>query len=248
MPGALVLGGATSDRVTVTAAAAINNLDPMTLLTWIYPTTLSNNRMFGSKVNAGNTIGWIWLLTGGAPSKLQFNRYRATTGTNYKTPASTVTTSTWQMFATVYDSAAGAGNIVKHYRGVIGTDAVDVGNDGSPTDGSGANTDDSTYDLKVGNGVNDALAIQGSVAAFAVFGAALSLADIKSWQKRPRKTVGSNTAKLFQRFGKYGTDVFEYTGLTTAITGCSQGNGVPLDQGESVFERNPTTGLYQMSA
>lgn len=227
--GSLVYGALTSDRTVITAAAAINALNPFTYIGWFYPTTLTTNRMFMSKSSGGNGPQLVVATT----DRLRLLVDRATTDTDYASVNSTLTTNAWQLLCATYNSANGAGLVAHLYRGTLSALATEVSY-ATQTDGSGAVTDDSARDLVIGNYTGANLALQGRCAIAAVFAVELSLADIQSWQRRPRKTVGANVAKMFCRQGKYGADCIEYTGLTAAVTGATQGDGVPLWQGDGL--------------
>lgn len=232
MPGALVFGANTSDRVDFGSPAACDDLDPFTYLVWVFPTTLTGNRCFVAK-SSNVSVGKVFNL-GGTASRMNLAVSRATTSTSYQSASSTVTTGAWQLLAVSFNSAAGAGLVGRMYRGTVGALATEV-TYAVQTDGSGAVTTDAAETLFVGNHAALILAIQGRIGVAAVFGAELTLAQIQSWQRRPRKTVGANVAKMFTRLGKYGADAIEYTGLTGTVTGATQGDGVPLLQDDNSY-------------
>ena len=251
MPGSLLFGGATSDRVDIGSAAGIDDMNPFTILMWVNVNTLTNQRCFWTKAtNAGTTFGLFRLtLTAG---DVQFSRARATTGTAFTTNNTPLaSTGAWKFLAVNFDTTATAGNVCNIYAGGIGTAATEC-TYSTATDGSGAITSDAAGNFVIGNNeFNRTTALQGNIAMFAIFKATMSLADIQSWQLRPRVTVGSNTAQAFFRLGNEGnTTQQDYSGNanTGTTTGATQGNGPGLDQGDCLWQRDSISGLYQMSA
>ena len=246
MPGALVFGAAASDRVSIAAAAAINDLDPFTYIGWFNPSSLGTNRQLVDKAAAGN-VGKVFGADGTDSSKLQFRVSRATTATNYSSATGVVVINTWQLFALVFDSTLGAGLKCKFYKGTLSAPAA-LQTATVAAEGAGTLTSEATSPLLIGNVVGLTIAFVGSIAPVAVFNVALSLADIQSWQQRPRVTVGANVAKMFVRPGKNGADCIEYTGLTPTVTGPTQGDGPGLDQGDLTWQRDTASGLLTMAA
>lgn len=225
---ALTFGGATSDRVAVTAAAGINNLAAITIIAWVNITTLTNLRMIASKDN-GSAAAIFFALNGtGGNVQLQVARTVNAYASRNDTPLSA--TSVWKCIAGVW----ALGSIPVIYVGSLATALVD-GTYSTQTAGSGTQADDSAYNFLWAND-GTTLALQGRIAHAAVFGATLSLADCQSWQRRPRKTVGANVAKFFHRLGNEGTGTQQdYSGNsnTGAVTGATQSAGPALDEGEN---------------
>ena len=242
MPGALVNGAATSDRTSIPAGAGINSLSTSTYIGWFFPTTLGTN--LGWFVKAA---GRYLIADGTDNTRLQYGAPRATTATNYNCATGAITLNTWQCFAATFDIGATAGNVVKFYRGTLSSAMAALGAGGTNTDGAGALTSDAATNQLIGNYTNLTSAFKGSIGPVAVFGSVLSLADMRSWQLRPRLTLTSGVAGMFARPGKNGADMIEYAGLGNGtVTGSTQGNGPGFDQGELQWSRD--TGLLTMAA
>jgi len=240
---ALTFGATTSTRVNDGSAAGIDNLTALTLLCWVRITTLTSNRTFASKRTAG--AGWFLGLSGTA-GDVQFFADRATADTTYTTTDTPLaTTGAWRFLAATLDQAAGAGALMGIYGGSLTTPATARAL--SATDGSGAFSADAAAALIWGNNSAFTVAIQGDVAQVALFGAVLSLADIQSWQLRPRVTVGGVVAKAFHRLGNEGAGSqqdYSGNGNTGTVTGATQAaGGPPLDEGELMLQL-PCGGIY----
>lgn len=233
MRGSLVFGAATSDRVDFGSPAALDDLNPFTYLLWVFPTTFTAGRRLAAKgaVKSFNLSG-----TGGAMQVV----VARTANTSYITNTNPLSLNAWNMVAATFDSAAGAGQIVNIYRGTLAAAPTECGY-GTATDGSGTPTSDAADNFFLGNNSALNVALQGRIAVAAVFGVVLSLGDITSWWRTPRKTIGANVGKLFSRLGKDGADAIEYTGLTGTVTGATQGDGAPLEQ---PWTRDLQSGLY----
>jgi hypothetical protein len=157
---------------------------------------------------------------------------RATTDTTYATTDTPLaTTGAWRFLAFVFNQAGSAGNLASILSGDLATLAAV--RTLSKTDGSGAFSADAAGNLIWGNTTAAVDAIEGDLAHVALFSALLSTADIQSWQRRPRKTVGANVALDFHRLGNEGgsTDQdYSGNGNTGTVTGTAQAAGPPLDE------------------
>lgn len=227
MPGyALTFGAATTDRVDCGQDASVVNLDPYTWLCWVYPTTLTAFRqimnMAGQKLfQLFNTLGDI---------RLQVQRTSTTTYATNDKPLAVL--NQWYFVAGVFDSSA---TVTGHvYTGTVQKPAVES-TYGTATAGSGTVTSDSAGPMVIGNRTTGDTPVQGSVGTTAVIAAALSLQDVRYWQ---RWTIDPNwrpdrrfSTRLFMRPGKHsgGTQI-DYSGYGNhgATTGAAPTtNGVP---------------------
>lgn len=228
MPGSLIFGAATSDVVDVGSGASLDDLDPFTVLLWCMPTTLTSGRALWSKMGTGNKF----LRFSDAAGNVQLFVTRAVTTSYITNTAPLGTTNQWALLAASFSSAQVAGQIVKIYKGALGVPAA-AQTFGTATDGSGALTTDNTGNGRWSNMSSLAVSFQGRIAMGAVFGAELSLADVQSWQQRPRVTVGANAAKAFFRLGNEGVGTQQdYSGNanTGTVTGATQGDGPGFQQ------------------
>lgn len=239
MPGALTFGGAASDVVECGSAAAIDNLDPFTVIGWFRATTSADNKVLWAK--DGSSLEKA-IYTQGGGTEIQFQVTRATTNTIFQTSNDPLALNTWVLLACTFNSSGGAANIAHIYAGTLSTPAAEC-TYGTSADGSGAVATDAAFNMHIGNsnfGGSLASAFVGQVGPLAYFNAVLTLTQIKSWQRRPRMTVGSNVAKRFYRLGKGAANAIEYVAADNGtVTGATQANGPALDQGELLAGVNP---------
>lgn len=247
MPGAIVQGTNTTDRINCGSGADIDSLTVFTAIMWMMVITLTANRMLVTKIRPtlpAGTRGWRLMLNG-TGGNVEFFQGRATTGCSYitnDTPLST--TSKWYCVGLVVNHAATP--VVRIYTGDLAS-LVAERTYGTATDGAGIFDTDATPSLFWGNrdATTPDLALQGRIALGALFGAALGTADLQSWQREPRLTVGANTALRFGRGGKDGADWIEYSGAAAGtVTGGTQGDGPPVGG----HWMRSAGGLYQRAA
>lgn len=230
---ALTLGGATSDRITVTAAASINNLAAFAVIAWVFPTTLTDLRMIYSKDNG--TGSEVFFGLNGTGGNVQIQVGRATSNANAvsdDTPLSAA--NTWHCIAASWDGSTAP----KIYRGSLTVAMVERTYLAGNTAGSGAQKDDSARDALWGND-GTTLAFQGRMAVAALFNRAPTLAELQSWQFDPR--VLSGTVDL-KHFGYNGTGTqLDFSGSANpgAVTGSAVGDHVPLRNPWRRAEREP---------
>src|SRR3972149_3139427 len=119
--------------VSHAAAASINNLDTKTWIFWLYPNSITNaNRRLVRK--SGNVQ--IFIGNDVSDGSFSLTQIRATTNTVVRTPANTITVSTWQLVAVV----DGDGQTPKIYRGTLAAAVAEVGSYETQTVGVGAPT------------------------------------------------------------------------------------------------------------
>lgn len=230
MPGALTLGALTTDNINFGVGTGLGDLDPYTFIGWFRPSSLTSQKTFYSRHNPPSGFAGKRIETSGTSGFVTCVAQRATTNTTYTTNSNPLVASTWNLMAFVYSSAAGAGLVCHIYRGGIGVPATEC-TYSATTDGTGALVTEATGETMIGARNLTATidrAWLGDIGPCAVFGAALSLADITSWQLIARKTVGTNVAKLFGRPGKNGADWIEYTANAGTVTGATQSDGPPI--------------------
>jgi hypothetical protein len=202
--GALTLGGATTDKADNGVIAATDNLDPITVLAWVKFNTLTSNRVIWSK---GSNVKVLRLS--GTAGDVQAAVVR-TSSSGYITNNAPIVVGTWCFVAFIFNSAAAAGEIINIYSGRVGIDATEC-TYGTVTDGSGTITSEAGVASAWGNNAGTSTnAMQGDIAFGAVFAGALSLADIISWQNKPRQVVSSRAAADYKAFGLYGADAIDF--------------------------------------
>ena len=222
---ALVFGGATSDRVDCGSAAGIDDLNPFTVMMWVYMTTFTSGRRLASKRNSGGSLGWAFALTG--TNNLICQVARATSPTDFRTNSAPLATNAWRFLAMVFDSAAAAGEAANIYSGTLSAIATEC-TYGTALDGSGAVAADAAQTFKWGNQMGDTVAFQGRIGPCCYVNRALTLGEIRSWQFRPRKISG---AQIYMHLGFAGTGTQpDWSGNANngTVTGATVGADVPL--------------------
>lgn len=213
---ALTFGAATSDRVVCGSAASLDNLDPFTVLAWVYPTTLTAGRRVFEKLTTDNNVR-LNLAAG----NVRFIRARATTSTDYITNSTPLSaTNSWIFFALTYASASTPTTHI--YTGNL-TTAITEATYGTATDGSGALTDDAAENWVIGNKAAATFnsAWQGAIGHFSIYNVVLTSAQIEA--QRLRQFVGSGCV-MFLQLGFDGTGTqtdFSGNSNTGAVTGAT---------------------------
>ncbi|HEV7991174.1 MAG TPA: LamG-like jellyroll fold domain-containing protein [Gemmatimonadaceae bacterium] len=220
MAGALTLGAAVSDRVDSGVLAAAADLNPYTLLAWVRFTTFTKDRVIWSK---GANIKALRLAN--TTGDLQGVHIRGTTHCLTVTTSAPLTLNSWCFVAFVFDANASAGSKVQIFSGRVGVNATAATM--SPNEGSGTFTSDAGKGSTWGNN-NAAIsaALQGQIAYGAHFPGAMALADLISWQNKPRQVVNGFVAVDFKHFGVAGADAIDYAGNANGVvTGATQSTG-----------------------
>lgn len=228
----LVNGANTSDAVNVGSGATLDNRDPFTVLMWINPSTITNNRVLWAKDTTSSLQKVLVFVTGGF---LQLIILRASVASSFVSSNNALPTNQWRFIAVTYNSANGAGEAGNIYVGSLATPAVEC-TYSTATNGSGLLTTDATGDMRWGNGfVGNATivsAMQGRMAYGAFFGVELGLADIRDYQFTPRAHLRQGISALdCHEFGVGGTGPqldFSGNGNTGTVTGAVKGLGLPL--------------------
>jgi len=222
----LTFGGATSDRVVVTAATSINTLSAWTWYGWYYPTTLTAGRKIMQKADPSSPFGGRDIRVV-ASNFIRCDVTRATTASQYITNSNALSTNKWWFIAVTYDEAAGAGEVFNVYVGDLST-LVTESTYGTVQNGSGATTSDALGDLRIGNSTTAAQAWQGRIGPCAHFNRVMTLGEIQSHQFNPR--VASGCVGLWN-LGDNGTGTqtdFSGNGNAGTVTGATQSDNPPL--------------------
>lgn len=180
---ARTFGGATSDRINIGSAAAIDDLTAAAYLMWVNPTTLTANRILFAKTDGVSSNRRLLLLSG-TGGNLDFRVIRATTNTQYVTSSTPLSaTGSWIGLAIVFDTSAGAGEVVNIYSCPSTTFPVSLteATYSTATDGSGALTSDAAGSFLWGNGAALNVSIQAGIAYAALFSVAPSKATCETW-------------------------------------------------------------------
>lgn len=220
---ALIFGAASGDVVDHGSDASLDDLDPCSFLIWCRPTSFVDlSKMFGKN----NTRRLFDLTSTGGNVALHITR--DTSNCDYRTNDTPLTVDAWNFVAGIYDSGAGAGEIVNIYVGDLTTEAVES-TYGVANDGSGTNTTDAADSLGIGNRLPTAnLPWNGQIAIVAYCNVALSLAQCRDWQWRPRKIA---SAVLYSHYGFNGTGTqpdWSGNGNSGTVTSATVADHVPL--------------------
>ncbi len=186
---ALTFGAATSDRVACGSNAVLDNLNPLTILAWVYPTTLTAGRFICNKGTGLHTQNGFPLS--GTGGDIEYIRGRATTDADRWTNSTPLATlNKWYCVAATFDSTQTPNSHI--YTGTLTTMMAEATYNASSADGSGAVFDDSANNFVIGNknAASFNSAFQGRLAVLAYFNRVLTLGEIKSWQFNPRKLSG----------------------------------------------------------
>lgn len=245
MPGALVFGAATSDRVNMGSAADIDNLTAHTVIGWFYPTALTSGRFLFSKADFGQPAGQRGGMTirlSGTTGNLEavWDRTGVVQYITNDTPLSALN----KWYCVMLTADQGQAQPLRIYTGDLATMLAER-TYGTANAGSGTFGTDDTLNFMVGNHPTGfTSAFQGRIGMIALFGSVLSLANAQSWQREPRLTLpGGVTALRFTRLGKDGADAIEYSGAANGtVTGATQGNGGPYGRS---WTRNIDSQIYQ---
>lgn len=220
----LAFGAAASDRVDCGSGSTLDDLDPFTILLWVYPTTLTNNRVIFIKGQSGNNSRKS-LTIPVVTSNVSFTVDRATTDTSFITSGGIWVVNTWYLLAATFDSAASP--VAHIYRGTLTAGATEPSY-GTSTDGSGAVQSDAAENLRLGNSAANTVAFQGRIGYAAYIAGALTLAQIIDWQFRPRVIAGTRGFWIPGYNGTANVPDLSGNGNTGTITGATVADHVPL--------------------
>jgi hypothetical protein len=208
-------------------AANLSDLDPLTVIAWVYPDAITTNytsiitKTSGPPGNPGWSLTLSDVWDSSIPQSVWFN-YRDGSG-NYDSAWAVTNTAVigeWNYIAATW---AGPGNVPKIYKGSLNslatlrstTDTV------STHDGT---TGDVAYDMICSPSAEDT-----KVAVLGVFEEELSLSQIQSFQFQPR--ILSSNCKLFAFPGLHGASTvpdLSGTGNNGTITNATVSDHVPL--------------------
>ncbi len=208
-------------------AGAVNNLTSGTIAAWVYLNNNTGETIFAKQHNGVNseaifTIGY--LPTGGPnPGTAGTMYFHAENSTPTAASTGTVSTGAWHYVAVVFSSTA----VTFYIDGVAsGTTSGDyhIPNDTNPTS--------TNIGAWVENGNPDLYALNGSIAQFAVFGTALSAAQINAIYHGTLTVSGSYT----QSSGTTSlSGTLAVSGAATFNGGSLAGAGTFADNGSLTF-------------
>lgn len=220
--GAFTFAASTTNKVNHGSASSLDNLNTITVIAWVYPTTL-NDTWIWSKTDPAFSIEKNFYV--GATGHLHTEAVRATTFAQADSSDAVLTTNKWWMVAFTWDGSTAP----KLYRADM-TASVPIAEASSystSTAGSGAIGDDAAYDVTIGNNTTTTTtSFQGKIGTVMIFNRVLSIAEMQSLQYNPRNILG---CVLLSHYGFNGTtNATDYSGSgnTGVITGVTVSDGL----------------------
>ena len=195
----LLFVAGSGDRVACGTNAAIGNLNPYTVLTWVYPTSLVNLRRIYNKGIGVNTAHGLALT--GTAGNIDFVRSRATTDiglTSSNTPLSVV--NKWYFIAITIDTATVP--IGHMYVGTQSAMLKEVTYT-AQTDGAGTIYDDTANALTLGNRFSATFnnGFPGRIGYFSLWSRTMSYGEMDDQRMNPR--IARN-CRFFMHLGTNG--------------------------------------------
>ena len=238
---------ASTTEVNHGSGATLDNLDAQTWLFWLNATAITNaNKRVMWKNSGSSGVQVLQGPIGGTQGRIRYIRSRATTASDAIAPNDTLVAGTWQGIAFTDQDGVSP----KIYIRTLATALAEIGSYATQTTGSGAPADEAAQNLYIG-GRNGA-GVEGDViiAYWAVFNSILTLANMASWFKRPRRSVSGTVAQCFSRFNNT-TSIVDWSG--NGNTGTPENSPVlvanpPIDEGEMVSLWTPDTQLVTVMA
>jgi hypothetical protein len=203
-----------ADRVDHGNDSSLINLDPITVLAWVYPTSLAVAVIVDKRTLSGDT-GYRLLYTNDTVGSLAFHINRASQDCF-----------AWQFVGGTLDTS-GANGDQKLFRGTLSGIAVEPSYD-NQTVGSGTVNSDSGNNQFVGNRVQADASWSGYIGWVGIWNRQLSLGEVITQQFRPHLTSG---CVLFTHYGFNGTGTqpdWSGTGNSGTVTGATQIGHVPI--------------------
>jgi hypothetical protein len=219
----LTFGGAISDRVD--CGTYINLPSTMSVLLWVYPTTLTTFRTYWDK--SYGSISKRLHIPGTSSAELRFQFYRNSISQAYRTNNAGITINKWWFIAVTFNVANAAGELVNIYRGDLLTLATECTYD-STSDGSGTLNDDSSATVMIGNDASLIDAFQGRIGICKVFSSELTLAQIRQQQLSLRPLDNCLSYHILGIDGTGTQRDFSGKQKTGTVTGASLGSHIPL--------------------
>jgi hypothetical protein len=223
---ALNFNNGTGDRVVVSAASSINDLDPFTWWGWVYVLgKTSSDRVFSKAQSASAKE----LLMTGTSGDLQFIVGRATTSVSFvtnNTPFATV--NKWYFVAVTFNSSSLASDKAHIYVGDLSTAAAEC-TYSTHQNGSGTVNADNANNLELGNRSADhTRSFPGHIAYCGYLAQELTLAELVSLQWNPR-VYGDTRGFWALGFNGTGTQPdWSGNGNSGTVTSATQVAHVPL--------------------
>lgn len=214
---------ASSDNISIAAAASHNSLTTWTAWCWVYPTSATTNNRFWQKQNNAGGARWAVRRNGTTAGRVEVDIFRSTTFSHQETDDFTL--NAWQFMVATYDEAAGQG--ARLYRGTLTSSVIECTYVGTAANGSGnTGTVDGAFTL--GNRSANDRGLGGRMAHFGFVNRVLTLAELQALQFKPR--VVSGTA-IYIPVGYRGTSTqvdWSGNGNSGTVTGTTVAANPPL--------------------
>jgi hypothetical protein len=224
MSGSLSFSGAT-DRVDSGSAAALDNVNVMTYMAWICPTSAALTRPIFQK---GGSSGKRFRLFGGTSAgSLQWVAAMSATNGTAQSAASLIVADAWRFVACTYDAAFNP----RIYMGVPGGIVSEVSYASAPTQGTGTvATDAAASMLTGGDGVS--VPFPGRITLPRILDRVLTTREMtvemyKTSADLLRPARGCVLSHLFSGRASIERDM-SGRGNTGTITGAVEGAGPPI--------------------
>jgi len=152
--------------------SAIDNINPTTLIGWIFPNDFGEGDKGRIYYRDAGTFMWgVWIRGTDSDNLLKYQRNFSTTNGKWQTPTSSISTSVWQHLAITYDNSDVSNDPVIYLDGVSQTITETTAPVGSAADDSGVA-------LLLGNNDDGSRTFNGRLAEMAIYNMALSAAEV----------------------------------------------------------------------
>lgn len=212
----LIFTGGDTDRVAVSPASAINNLNPVTIMAWVYPTDVTQNNYIWAKAASDFSVEkWLFLDNG----NLGFEWGRATTYANAFGSGNPITNNLWWQVAAVWNGTAAP---TLWYKNLRSTAIIQQHSYNTQNAGSGTVHDDSAENMLIGNQLPaSTLSFYGRIGCVMVFNAALTQVQMAKLTYRPQALF---SAVWYSHLGLPGTTCTDLIGTSNGtVTGATNG-------------------------
>lgn len=181
--GALTFSGS-NQRVNHGSNAVLDNQNTVTVLAWIYPTSLAASGYWWSKTDGSFTAERFF---GANPTALRAEIGRATTYAQAESSDVALTTNKWWFVAFSWDGSTAP----KLYRGDLATPIAEVASYGTSTAGSGTIQDDNANSVITGEiAPSGSNGIVGRIATIWMYSRVLTVGEMVQLQYRARPLEG----------------------------------------------------------
>jgi len=159
----------TDDNIDCGSATSLDDVNPKTVIAWIYPEGWGENNK--GYVIAKSGFWNFFLLNSASEESLSWWRGHATTNGDWRIPTSSISLNTWQHLALTYDDSNNA-NDPAIYINAVSQTITEI------TTPSGAATSDAAETIYVGNASNGDRTWDGLVGELLFYNRALSPLEI----------------------------------------------------------------------